>query len=165
GSGDPRSGNYNPDCDLLNTAANGECGALTSNGFGTTRVNTIYASDVLNGWQVRPFNWQTTAIVQQEIRPGTGLTIGYYRSWYGGFRATWNQAAIPADFSSFCVTQPVDQRSSALTGATVCGFKDISVTRFGKTDNVVTPGATYQNVVTRASNFGDQKEVFNGLDV
>ena len=45
-AGDPRTGNYIPDCNLLNPALNGECGPFLNSAFGTSVVNTRYASDV-----------------------------------------------------------------------------------------------------------------------
>ena len=72
GAGDPRSGNYIPDCNLLNPALNGECGPFLNSAFGTSVVNTRYAADVTSGWHHRPFNSQVSAVVQQELRPGLG---------------------------------------------------------------------------------------------
>ena len=154
-AGDPRNGNYLPDCVLTDVNANGECGALSRNGFGTTRITTMYADDVLSGWQVRPMNWQTAASFQQELRPGMAVMIGYYRTSYGNFRATQNQAVTPADFGSYCITTPIDPRVSGLNGSQVCGFHDISPAKFGLS----------QAVVTRADYFGGQSEAFNGVDI
>ena len=53
GAGDPRSGNYAPDCDLQNTAANGECGALDNARFGQVVKATTYADDVTSGFGKR----------------------------------------------------------------------------------------------------------------
>src|SRR5262249_5724683 len=146
--------NYLPECDLTNTIANGECGALSANGFGTVRPQRTYASDVLNGWHVRQYNWQTSVVLQQEIRPGVGATVGYYRTQYGNFQATQNHAGNPADFRLCCITGPVDPRVPSLNGRQVCGFYDVNPDKFG----------LVQNVVTQASNFGKLSDVFHGLD-
>jgi hypothetical protein len=144
-----------PDCDLTNTALNGECGPLSANGFGTTRISTTYADDVLRGWGVRPNSWQTVVSFQHELRPGMAATIGYYRTSYGNFRVTQNQAVTPADFSSYCIKVPTDSRLSGLDGRDVCGFYDVSVAKFG----------AMENIIKRASDFGKQSEVYNGVDI
>ena len=38
GIGDPRTGNYVPDCDLTVNAANGECGIVSNTNFGNVRA-------------------------------------------------------------------------------------------------------------------------------
>ena len=45
------SGNYFPDCTLTNTAANGECGALSAP-LGQTNITTHWNPATLNGWGV-----------------------------------------------------------------------------------------------------------------
>jgi outer membrane receptor for Fe3+-dicitrate len=57
-------GDFIPDCDLTNQAANGECEALSNRNFGTNVVSTRYAEDILEGFNIRPANWQISAGVQ-----------------------------------------------------------------------------------------------------
>ena len=49
GAGDPRSGNFRPDCELLNPVANGECGPWSDQNFGRPRRSTRNAPDSLEG--------------------------------------------------------------------------------------------------------------------
>ena len=110
-AGDPRSGNYVPDCDLTNQQLNGECGIISNLQFGQNNPNaTQYADDVLRGWGVRGYNWQFSGSVQHEIRQGLAVNVGYFRTWYGNFTVTENTAVTPADFTEFCVTAPSDAR-------------------------------------------------------
>ena len=62
GAGDPRSGNFRPDCDLNNFAADGECGALSSAAtWGNLVGGTTFDPDLLTGWGKRAHNWEFTA--------------------------------------------------------------------------------------------------------
>ena len=131
-----------------------ELGPLSNSLFGTVVINRRYADDVLKGWGVRPYNWTTTASFQHELRPNVGLTVSYYRRWYGNFQVTDNLRVTPADYDSFCITAPVDARLPGGGGNQLCGLYDITPTAFGVIDNWV----------TQASNFGKQREVYDGFD-
>ena len=68
------NGNFTPDCDLLNpaaqnlTAAGGDpCGAWNNNTFGTEVFSTSYDPDMFKGWFTRPMDWEVGASVQREI--------------------------------------------------------------------------------------------------
>ncbi len=154
GAGDSRTGNYVPDCDLHNPASNLECGALSSTTFGTLSSNTHYDPAVLTGFGVRPASWQGSALLQHELRPGLGLLVGYYRTWFVNQRVTKNRAVTPDAYDPFCVTLPNDSRLPN-AGSALCGFYDIQPAFFGLTDNFV----------TSASNYGNASEVYNGFDV
>lgn len=147
--GDPRRGNLAPDCDLLSPVGNDECGPMSARNFGTTGIATRYDSDVLTH---RDYNWQTSASVQHELSSGVSLNVGYYRTSYGNFRVTDNLAVAPADHSPFCMTVPVDPRLPN-GGSQLCGLYDISPTKFGLLDNVI----------TSASHYGKATEVYNGF--
>lgn len=96
------NGNYNPDCDLTNFAANGECGPINNLNFGQTNPNvTRWADEVLRGFGVRNTNWNVTAEVQHELRARVSVTAGDYRNTTGKYRVTDNEAVTPADFDSF----------------------------------------------------------------
>jgi hypothetical protein len=145
--------NYRPDCNLLNPAANGECGAWSNLNFGKPRVETRYADDAQSGFNQQFDNWQGSVSLQYELRPGIGLNVGYFRTWYGGFLATDNQSVTPGDFDPFCVTVPVDKRLPN-SGQQLCGLYDVKPAAFGLVDNLA----------TLASHFGEQTQVFNGVD-
>src|SRR5262245_852231 len=149
------NGNYTPDCDLRSNMANGECGPLSSDTFGTPVITTLYADDAMRGWGHREYTWQPSAIVQDGRRPGAGVTAGYFRSSYGNITATDNELVSPGDYSSFCITAPVDSRLPGGGGYQVCDNYDVSPATFGQV----------RNVVTQASRFGKRTNIYNGFDV
>jgi hypothetical protein len=128
GSGDPRSGNFVPDCDLRNRAANGECGAWNDQTFGQVREgNQRYADDARGGFNKENGNWQGSVAVQHQLRPNMGLTVAYFRTWYGGFQVLDNTRVTPADYDPFCITAPVDSRlPGSVSGKQFCGIYDIN---------------------------------------
>ena len=148
--------NYVPDCDLRNPAINGECGRLSDQSFGQVKAsNTRYADDALSGFNRQSYNWQGAVSVQQQLRPGMALSVGYFRTWYGGFLSTDNQFVTPANYDPYCITAPVDSRLPGGGGNQLCGLYDVTPTLFGQVDNLVTQG----------SHYGKQTEVYNGADV
>ena len=108
-------GTYNPynDCDLFNPAANTkrpgqiQCGAINNPAFGqVTARTTNYDPAVIDGWHVRPNNWEGQASIQREIVPRVSVYAAYTRRWFGNLTATRNRAVTNADFSPYCVPVP-----------------------------------------------------------
>jgi hypothetical protein len=62
---------------------------------------------------------------------------------------------VPADYSPYCVTVPTDSRLPT-SGEQLCGLYDLNPNRFGLQPN---------NKITRSNEYGDQKEIYNGVDV
>ena len=111
GPGDPRTGNYTPDCDLTNLALNGECGPILNNNFSNSNPNaTRYAPDTISGWGNRDYIWDFSAEVNHAINRQITVNAGYYRNWGKNFNITDNQALTPADYTTYCITAPVDSR-------------------------------------------------------
>ena len=136
-AGDPRRGNYVPDCDLANRGQNGECGAMANQNFGGRNVTTRYADDALLGYDARGYNWDFTTEVQHELRPGVSMNAGYYRNWFGNHLVTDNVLVTPDDFSPFCITAPSDSRLPGGGGYQVCGLYDVSPAKFGQVNSVI----------------------------
>jgi hypothetical protein len=144
------NGNYVPDCDLRSPGANGECGAFANQNFGKLNPGaTRWDDDVLRGVGKRDYFWDFGTEVQHELRPWISVTGGYYRNWYDNFRVTDNLAVTPADHSPYCITAPVDPLLPGGGGYQVCGLYDVSPSKFGLA----------QNLVTRASQFGKPTQV------
>jgi hypothetical protein len=118
--------NYVPECDLTNPLANGECGRLSNVNLGLPIPSVNYSDDVLRGWGNRRYMWQSGLSVQQELRPGMALNVGYFHTWHGNFTATANQAVAPGDFNPYCVAVPVDPRLGSTSGSQICGFYDVT---------------------------------------
>ncbi len=147
--GDPRRGNFSPDCDLLVPGANGECGGVNPSNFGSTNPTQRYADDALT---TRGYNWEASASVQHEVLPRVSASVGYFRRWYGNFLATDNLNLAPSDYTSYCVTAPSDARLPNGGGYQVCGLADVN--------RIV----AQNNVITLSKNYGTQREVYNGVD-
>jgi hypothetical protein len=145
------NGDFVPQCDLTNTAANGECLAVANPGFGSTNTNALrFDPDAMFGWGKRGYNWELGAGIQREILPRVSVDVGYFNRWYGNFRMTDNTALGPADFTAYTVTVPTTQGLSS-SGRTLTAFDPNRVVQA-------------RNVTTRASDFGAQLERWQGAD-
>ena len=132
-----------------------ELGPLSDNRFGQPIQTTNPAEDALIGFGNRGYNWQGSASIQHELRPGLAVNVAYFRTWYGNFTATDNLAVGPTDYDPYCITSPVNAGLPDGGGSQICGLYDITPAQFGKVDNLV----------TQAEHYGKQTEVYNGVDV
>jgi hypothetical protein len=107
------------------------------------------------GWGVRPYNWETTAGLQQQLWPGVAINAMYYRRWFGNFTTTDNLLVATGDFDPFCVTVPADGRLPGGGGNRICGLYDLNPGKVGQNSSVVTAQQAY----------GKQSEVYNGFDL
>jgi hypothetical protein len=146
---------FYPDCDLANTAINGECGAMANSSFGQLQYNTVPDAGFMTGFGKRQYNWQASVGVDHELRPGIAISTAYYRRWFGNFTVTDNTLVSSSDYDQYCVTAPIDARLGAVSGSQICGLYDINPSKFGQVSNVV----------GLASKFGSPTEVYNGVDV
>ncbi|HKE83401.1 MAG TPA: carboxypeptidase regulatory-like domain-containing protein [Vicinamibacterales bacterium] len=149
-------GDFVPQCDLTSGAANGECGPWQSPDFGSSFPGTRYDTSIMNGWGVRPYNWEYSAGVQQEVAPRVSVSAGYFRRIYGNFQITDNEALSAGDFTQYSVTAPTTSTLGGTlpnAGATISGLYD---------QNAI---VTARNVVKDASVFGTQLQHWNGFDV
>ncbi len=62
----------------------------TSN-FGNPLNTTAVNPEVLEGWGMRPYDWQFGVTLQQEILPRVSLEISYNRRWWGNHFFTDNR--------------------------------------------------------------------------
>ena len=132
-----------------------ELGPLSNAGFGNVVVTSRYDENVLRGWGQRAFNWQTNASLQHELAPGVAVNFGYFRTTWHNYYATDNLLVTPADYDPFCVTLPSDTRLPNGGGSQVCGFADVTPSKFGQINNLV----------TKADSYGKRRSIFNGVDL
>ena len=152
GPGAPGFGDFAVQCDLLNRAANGECGAMNSQTFGTaTRTTAAIDPAILSGWNIRPGDWQVGVSVQQQIIPRVSVEVGYFRRWLTNFTTTDDEALGPADFTEFSLTAPTDSRLPNGGGHTVSDLYNVVAFR------------APSNNITFADNFGGISQVYNGF--
>jgi hypothetical protein len=92
--------------------------------------------------------------VQRQIANSASVDVGYFRRWYGNFNAVDNQLVGPEDYDPFCVTAPANDRRLPNAGQQVCGFYDLRPNKVGQS----------QNLVRLAKHYGEQTEIYNGVD-
>ena len=142
-----------PDCVLTNPLLNGECGPWLTSTFGSVVPGTQNDPATLSGLGVRPWNWEFSTGVQQQVMPRVSVGFAYFRRIFGGFLVTDNVANKASDFTQFNVVAPNDSRFPT-PGGTFSVY-DISPALVAAT----------QNVNTFASNYGNQYRHWNGFDV
>ena len=155
------SGTYNPfnDCDLSNPAANSKypgqvaCGPISNPLFGQTATRTTnYDPEIVEGWHVRPNNWEFQASVQREIVPRVSAYAAYTRRWFGNLTATDNLNLSNADHTAYCVPIPSDSRLPGGGGGEQCGLFDVN--------RIIPPN----NLIFNAEKVGGIDDVYDGFD-
>jgi hypothetical protein len=148
------NGNFNPDCDLVSRFANGECGQMSDLNFGQNNPNaTVWEDELIGG--LRSYSWETTLGLQRQLAQGISVGVGYYHREFSNFLVTDNLLVGPGDFSTYCVAAPVDARLPDGGGNRMCGLYDVVPALFGRN----------QSIVRSARHFGDQEQVYDGVDV
>ena len=152
----PGNGDFNPDCNLDNFDANGECGAIINPEFGTPIITSRFDDGVLEGWNKRKNNWQFSVGIQHEITEGWSVDIGYFRRANGNFVVLDNLNVGPEDFDEYSITAPVDPNLGPVSGEVLDGLYTITPEAQARGTN---------NVFYFADRYGDMSETFNGIDV
>jgi hypothetical protein len=149
------NGNFIPECNLQSPDANGECGRMDNQNFGKEIFTKSFDPDLIAGWGKRTYNWEMGVSVQQEIMPRLGLTVGYFRRWYGNFYTADNRNTTAADYTPFSIPVPADPRLPGGGGGTISGLYNLVPSKVGQED-------MYSQL---ASNFGEIRENWHGVDM
>ena len=105
------NGNRVAECDFMNPAANGECGAWSALNWGSFNQATTVNPDVLEGWGTRNRDWQYGVSVQQEIAPQIAVEVSYNRRVWSNFFVTHNRALTAADYDEVTLTAPLNRHA------------------------------------------------------
>ena len=154
--------NFVPDCDLMNPAAQDlrasggdACGVLSNTSFGRNVLTNNFDPAILEGWGVRPSDWNLAVTWQQQLGPRTAVDVTYSRRWYRGFAVADNLALQPSDLTPFSITAPRDPRLPGGGGYVVPGLYDVVPAKAGEVDNMIAD----------SSGYGRWNQYFNGIDV
>ncbi len=154
------NGNKTPDCDLQNRAlqdnraSGGDlCGAWDNQNFGSIVSATTLNPDVLEGWGVRPYDWQFGLSVQHELLPRVSAEVGYSRRSWGNFFYTDNLDVGPEHYDTLTFTAPT--HPDLPTSGEQVSYKLIKDSGFGRV----------RNYYTFASDYGDVTSYWQGVDL
>ncbi len=158
------NGNFSPDCNLLNPAAQnlvasgGDiCGAWNNNTFGTQVFSTTYDPDMFQGWYTRPMDWELGASVQRQVFTRMSVEVGWHRRWIDKWTLINNVANTYADFQPYWVTGPADSRLGAASGRVIDDQWNIIPSKFGLMQN--------ETVLENNIEGANRKNWWNGVDL
>jgi hypothetical protein len=147
--------NFVPDCDLKILQLNGECGQVADLNFGKQVFSDNYDPAFVSGWGNRPWNKSMGISIQQEIAPRVAVNVGYFRNSWGNKSVVDNRATILSDYTPFGIRAPADSRLPGGGGDVVSGLYNVVPLKSGVIDNLTQKG----------TNFGEQIESWQGVDV
>jgi hypothetical protein len=130
------NGDFVPQCDLLNPAANGECGAMDNQNFGKEFFTRTFDPAFINGFGKRPYNWELGVSVQHELAPRIGVTAGYFRRWFGNIYTLDNTLTAASDYTQFSVPVPVDPRLPGGGGGVISGIYNLNPNKVGQVQDL-----------------------------
>jgi hypothetical protein len=128
---------------------------MDNQNFAQEMFTKSYDHDLIHGWGKRTYNWEMGISVQQEVVPRVGVTVGYFRRWYGNFYTANNRYTEASDYTPFSIPIPIDPRLPGGGGGTVPGLYNLVPEKVGSED-------LYSQL---SSNFGEMKENWQGIDV
>jgi hypothetical protein len=150
------------DCDLLNFSAQSAidtCGAVTGNDLNFGKLgNATTTNDpaTLQGWGVRPNDYQWGLTVQQQLIPRVSLEAGYSHRWFKGVTVTDNILRKPSDYESYTVIAPSDPRLPDGGGYPITLY----------VPTAAAAAIPAQNLVTFEKNYGpERKNYYDGVDI
>ena len=150
------NGDFIPQGEPTNPAANGEIGPSPNASWGLPRTTFSYDPKMIAGYNVRPYNWEFTAGIQREIISRVSANFSYFRRTFGDLTVVNNTLVAASNYDKFCVTAPTDSRLPGdVSGKQICGLLDLNPGSLGR----------LQNLGTSASNYGRQIEQWNGFDL
>jgi hypothetical protein len=148
------NGDWVANCDLLNPAANNECGPMANPLFGKSVNNLTVDPATTSGWNTREYSWDTTVGLNQQLAPRVSVEVDYIHRTWGNLQTTVNRALTPSDFDTFTYTVPQDSKLPGGGGYTLT-YKDVKPGKFG----------VYDSFQTFSDNVGGAFNQFNGVDV
>jgi hypothetical protein len=154
--------NFVPDCDLQNPAAQdlratgGDlCGVLSNTSFGRNVLTNNFDPALLDGWGVRPSDWNLDVSIEHQVLPRMSVSLAYSRRSFHGFSVADNLALEPPDLTPFSIVAPFDGRLPGGGGYVVSGLYDVVPEKAGQVNNFV----------ARSEKYGRWYQDFNGLDL
>ena len=128
---------------------------MSNTSFGQNVLTNNFDPAVLNGWGVRPSDWNLGVSFQQQIRARSSVDVTYTRRWYHGFFVADNLALQPSDLTPFRIVAPADAR---LPG----GAEDTRCRVFTTSSRTKPERSTISSRIRRRT--GAWSQYFNGVD-
>jgi hypothetical protein len=137
-----------------------ELGPSTNLNFGRPTVVTMPTDDVRLGWQKRGYNVEYAVALQQQLLPGLGANVGYYRRAYGNLTWTDNTLVDQSDYAPFTIKNPINGETITMYNLSAAKRgQSLNVIRFAPDDATVFNGVD----VTIAGKFGKGGTVNGGV--
>src|SRR5262249_54287333 len=133
------------------------CQQWSNLNFGNTaNVTTTINPAVLEGWGVRPWDWQYGVSGQQEILPRVSVEVGYNRRWWGNYLVTDNLTRNPEGYDTWTINARSHSQLPDGGGYPVI-YYDLKPAKFGLPS---------RNYVTFETDYGPARTAYwHGIDV
>ena len=115
----------------------------------------FYDPAIMQGWGVRPGDWQVGATLQHEVLPRVSMEVGYTRRWLQNFTVTDNRATSVAG-----LTRPSASRRRSIRGCRAAA----ATWSPGSSTPIPNSRRLTDNYRTYAPNYGNQYQIYNGLE-